>query len=186
MSFSTVFDFPFEREDLAQWVDYICITTYNSKRKGVKQTQSSRLSMHDEVPGMFLDIVMFRDLKEEIHVSLSEALAPIKIDRETHSVGVETVKAHRKVDLHKDYQMGDKNPFARKCNVMFNLTDTPLHIIHSKTIHNKTLLKNQVLILDVTKHHGADNRNQHDYIELFSLNLRMDYDTTVNYFKTLL
>jgi hypothetical protein len=172
--YSTVFDFQFDRDELSQWSELVRTTKPNNPH-----------NQHDEVKGMYLDILMFKDLTEDIHVSLCEATG-IAIDRETHSVGIETVKPLDKVDLHRDYSMGWQNPFTRKCNVMFNLTDTPLHIIHSKTIHNKTLLKNQVLILDVTKHHGADNRNQHDYIELFSLNLRMDYDTTVNYFKTLL
>ena len=101
-------------------------------------------------------------------------------------MGIETVKPLDKVDLHRDYSMGWQNPFARKCNVMFNLTDVPLHIIHKDSSHDKVLLKDQVLILDVTQIHGADNRHQNESIELLSLNLRMDYNATVNYFKTLL
>ena len=69
---------------------------------------------------------------------------------------------------------------------MFNLTDTPLHIIHDDVEHNKTLEKNQVLILNVCKQHGADNRLNEQSITLLSLNLRMTYLDTVNYFKTLL
>jgi hypothetical protein len=40
--------------------------------------------------------------------------------------------------------------------------------------------------LDVTKMHGADNRHQSESIELLSLNLRMAYSDTLEYFKTLL
>jgi hypothetical protein len=69
---------------------------------------------------------------------------------------------------------------------MFNLTDTPLHIIHDDVSQNKTLEKNQVLILNVCTQHGADNRTQTQSVELLSLNLRMDYNDTVNYFRTLL
>lgn len=173
--YSTVFDFEFDREKLSQWSELIRTTKPNNL-----------YHQHDEVPGMFLDILMLKDLDEDVHVSLSEALAPINIDRETHSVGIETVKPHKKVDLHKDYSMGWQNPFARKCNVMFNLTDTPLHIIHDDVSQNKTLEKNQVLILNVCTQHGADNTTQTQSVELLSLNLRMDYNETVNYFKTLL
>jgi|TARA_A100001011_G_scaffold147196_1_gene155346 hypothetical protein len=175
MSYSTVFDFSFNRDSLSQWSDYVKNTSPNTK-----------WLQHDEAPGMFLDILMFKDLSEDIHVSLSEALAPINIDRETHSVGIETVKPSNIVELHQDFAMGWQNPFARKCNVMFNLTDTPLHIIHDKEEHNKILLKDQVLLLDVTKMHGADNRHQSESIELLSLNLRMTYSDTLEYFKTLL
>ena len=175
MNYSTVFDFEFDTDKVSQWSEYIRETTPKTK-----------WLMHEEVPGMFLDILMFKDLHEDIHVSLSEALAPINIDRDAHSVGIETVKHHKRVDLHKDYSMGWQNPFARKCNVMFNLTDTPLHIIHDDVEHNKTLEKNQVLILNVCKQHGADNRLNEQSITLLSLNLRMTYLDTVNYFKTLL
>ena len=175
MSYSTVFDFPFDRTELSQWSELIKNTT----------PDDNLYSQHDDVKGMFLDILMFKDLPEDINVSLCEATG-IAIDRDTHSVGIETVKPFDKVDLHRDFSMGWQNPFARKCNVMFNLTDTPLHIIHDKSEHDKWLLKDQVLILDVTKMHGADNRHQSESIELLSLNLRMTYSDTVEYFKTLL
>ena len=172
--YSTVFDFAFDRAKLSQWSELVRTTK-----------PKNPYHQHDEVKGMYLDILMFKDLTEDIHVSLCEATG-IAIDRETHSVGIETVKPLDKVDLHRDYSMGWQNPFARKCNVMFNLTDVPLHIIHKDSSHDKVLLKDQVLILDVTQIHGADNRHQNESIELLSLNLRMDYNATVNYFKTLL
>ena len=107
MSYSTVFDFPFDRTELSQWSELIKNTT----------PDDNLYSQHDDVKGMFLDILMFRDLPEDIHVSLCEATG-IAIDRDTHSVGIETVKPFDKVDLHRDFSMGWQNPFARKCNVM--------------------------------------------------------------------
>ncbi len=84
-------------------------------------------NQHQEVKGMFLDILMFRDLPEDIHVSLCEATG-IAIDRDTHSVGIETVKPFDKVDLHKDFSMGWQNPFARKCNVTKQPACQPFYI----------------------------------------------------------
>ena len=95
MSYSTVFDFPFDRTELSQWSELIKNTT----------PDDNLYSQHDDVKGMFLDILMFRDLPEDIHVSLCEATG-IAIDRDTHSVGIETVKPFDKVDLHRDFSMG--------------------------------------------------------------------------------
>jgi hypothetical protein len=123
-------------------------------------------------------IFLIKDLPADLQEDIM-TVTPLPLDPEIHSVGIETVKKGEKVKLHKDWLMGWNNPLTRKTNIMFNLEDEPIEIIHDKTEHNKVLNPNQVMILDVTKTHGAEVTKLNKDFFLYTVNLRLSYDETV-------
>lgn len=135
---------------------------------------------------MFQDLFMLKDLPPNIIDPIADFIKTIHIDFEEHSGGVETVRANQKVVLHADFGTGFSWKFTRKCNVMFNLEESPIHIIHDNPKYNKDILPGEMMVLNVTKQHGADHRHINHDCHLLTLNLRMDYFDTVKYFDNLL
>ena len=129
-------------------------------------------------------IFLLRDMPLALQIQIVEA-TPLPLNVEEHSVAIETVKADKKVDLHNDHLMGWKNPLTRKTNIMFNLEDEPLEIIHEDASHNKSLNPGELMILDVTKSHGANKHNLNRDFYLYTVNLRLSYKDTVEMLSTL-
>lgn len=129
-------------------------------------------------------IFLLRDMPLALQNQIVEA-TPLPLNVEEHSVAIETVKADKKVDLHNDWLMGWKNPLTRKTNIMFNLEDEPLEIIHDDASHNKSLNPGELMILDVTKQHGANKHNLDRDFYLYTVNLRLSYKDTVEMLSTL-
>lgn len=123
-------------------------------------------------------IFLIKDLPSDLREDIM-TVTPLPLDPEIHSVGIETVKKGEKVKLHKDWLMGWNNPLTRKTNIMFNLENETLEIIHDKPEHNKSLKPNQVMILDVTKTHGAEVTKLNKDFLLYTVNLRLSYNETV-------
>lgn len=135
---------------------------------------------------MYQDLFMFEDLPKEIMHPILDFVDPIDIDITEHSGGIETVKANQKVHLHADYGFGFVWKFTRKCNIMFNLENRPIHIIHDIPKYNKDIMPGEMMVLNVCKQHGADHTLVDKDCNLLTLNLRMDYFQTVEYFEKLL
>lgn len=179
MNYSTVFKLDYDADSLLKWRDSIMMHTDAKHNKWVLE--------HIDLNAMTIDQMPFRIMPDALHEEVSQAVAPIHIDQAEHCCSIERLKPNSKVDLHIDYAMNfSAGPLVRKTNVLFNLSARPCHIIHEQESENKSFSKGEILILNVTKSHGADNSDCDEWIDLFGLNLRMTYSDTVEYFKTLL
>jgi len=133
---------------------------------------------------MYQHIFLLRDMPMELQSQIVQA-TPLPLNVEEHSVGIETVHPGEKVTLHQDWLMGWDNPLTRKTNVMFNLGDIPLEITHDDSSHDKLLHPGELMILDVTKMHGANQHTLDRDFVLYTVNLRMTYEDTVEMLNTL-
>lgn len=129
-------------------------------------------------------IFLLKDFAPALQQQILDA-TPLPLDVNEHSVAIETVKHGSKVPLHKDWGMSWNNPLTRKTNVMFNLEDTAIEIIHDKPEYNKWLNPGQLMILDVTKQHGANVTSLNEDFVLYTVNLRRTYSDTVELLNSL-
>ena len=129
-------------------------------------------------------IYLLKDFAPELQQQILNS-TPLPLDLNEHSVAIETVKQGSKVPLHKDWGMSWTNPLTRKTNVMFNLEDCGIEIIHDKPEHNKWLNPGQLMILDVTKQHGANTTSLNKDFVLYTVNLRRTYSDTVELLNSL-
>ena len=131
-------------------------------------------------------LVEFYECEEELLSNVLKA-TPLPLDpSNNHAVAIEGINPGKKVPLHIDHKMGWQNPMTRHANVLFNIMDTPVLIQHKDPAHNKMLHPQQVMILDTTKLHGAAVNELDEEFLFYTVNLRMEYSDTVQYFKYLL
>ena len=171
--FSTVLNFYYDVDLLLSLEEEISTTIPEDKKYVMHRA---------DTPDMTQDILMVKDLNCADKINL--AVSPIEVLPE-HSAGFENVNPNQIVQLHEDFLTGWRNPFTRKCNVLFNLNDFPVYITHEDSSHNKYINPQQIMILDVTKKHGCDHSNVNELTKLFSLNLRKSYADTITYLQSL-
>lgn len=176
---STVISFDYDVELLSKWRTVI-MEHQDPKHNGW-------VLEHLNLDAMTIDQMPFKIMPDALYEDVAKSVAPINIIKDEHCCSIERLKPNTRVDLHIDHAMNfSAGPLVRKTNVLFNLSDRPCHIIHEQESENKSFSKGEILILNVTKSHGADNSDCDEWIDLFGLNLRMTYSDTVEYFKTLL
>ena len=146
--------------------------------------EASAYNVVEDRVDMDQHIFLLRDMPQSLQQQIVDA-TPLPLDIAEHSVAIETVKQGSMVKLHQDWLMGWSNPLTRKTNIMFNLEDSPLEIIHKDSEHNKMLNPGEVCILDVTKIHGASKHSLEKDFYLYTVNLRLSYTDTVALLNTL-
>lgn len=172
--FSTVFDFSYDVDKILSLEEEIYNTT---------PTEHGFYMHRSDTKDMTQDILMLKDLT--CLEKVNEYVAPILLTPE-HSIGFENVNPNQKVDLHNDFLFSWNNPFTRKANILFNLNNFPVYIIHQDPKHNKYINPQQIMILDVTKQHGCDHKNINQLTKLFTINIRKTYDDTVSYIQSII
>ena len=176
--YSTVISFDYDVDVLCKW------------RQTIMEHQDPKhgewILEHLDLDSMTIDQMPFKIMPDELFQDVAQAVAPINVIKNEHCCSIERLKPNTTVDLHIDHPMNfTAGPLVRKTNVLFNLSDQPCNIIHHDAVDNKSFSKGEILILDVTEEHGACNKDNNNWIDLFGLNLRMTYSDTVEYFKTL-
>ena len=175
---STVISFDYDVDLLSKWRTVIMEHQDPKHNEWVLE--------HLDLNAMTIDQMPFKIMPDELYEDIAKAVAPINVIRDEHCCSIERLKPNTRVELHIDHGMNfTAGPLVRKTNVLFNLSDKPCNIIHEDSKLNKSFHKGEILILDVTDVHGADNTDCDDWIDLFGLNLRMTYPDTIEYFKTL-
>lgn len=171
--FSTILKWDYDVDAMRQLVDPI-----------TQFKEASEFHLVEDRADMDQHIFLLRDMPQSLQQQIIDA-TPLPLDIAEHSVAIETVKQGTMVKLHQDWLMGWKNPLTRKTNIMFNLEDVPIEIIHKDSAHNKMLHPGEVCILDVTKIHGASLHSLNKDFYLYTVNLRLSYRDTVELFNTL-
>jgi len=172
--FSKIYNFKYNVDELLSLEEEVLNTT---------PADHGYFMHRNDTPDMTQDILMLKDLT--CIDKVNEILNPIEILPE-HSIGFEHVRPNQIVQLHQDFLTGWVNPFTRKSNIIFNLNNFPVYIIHEDPTHNKYIHPQQILVLDVTKKHGCDHKEINQLTKLFTLNIRKTYNDTVEYLDTIL
>ena len=146
--------------------------------------EASAFNVIEDRVDMDQHIFLLRDMPQSLQQQIVNA-TPLPLDIAEHSVAIETVKQGSMVKLHQDWLMGWNNPLTRKTNVMFNLEDSPLEIIHQDTEPNRRLNHGQVYVVRVTQFHGASKHSLEKDFYLYTVNLRLSYTDTVALLNTL-